>query len=92
MKRILYCVIMLFSAISIMADDGVCNDVEFWSYGHIYADGSNDRIALEKELMLCRADSITAIFVFKNTTQDTVIVDCAFPVNVDFLYTITTVP
>ncbi len=71
-----------------MADDGVCNDVEFWSYGHIYADGSNDRIALEKELMLCRADSITEIFNFKNTTQDTVIVDCAFPVNVDFLYTI----
>lgn len=89
MKRILFFLFIQISVIfSLMADDGVCNDVEFWSYGHIYADGSNNKIALEKELMLCRADSITAIFVFKNTTQDTVIVDCAFPVNVDFLYTI----
>ncbi len=88
MKRILFFIIMLFSAVSLMADDGVCNDVESWSYGHIYTNESNDKIALEKELMLCDQDSITAIFVFKNTTDDTVTVDCAFPINVNFIYTV----
>ncbi|MBE6326694.1 MAG: hypothetical protein E7077_06465 [Bacteroidales bacterium] len=88
MKRILFFIIMLFSAMSLMADDGVCNDVESWSYGHIYTNESNDKIALEKELMLCDQDSITAIFVFKNTTDDTVTVDCAFPINVYFIYTV----
>lgn len=89
MKRILFFLFIQISVIfSLMADDGVCNDVESWSYGHIYTNESNDKIALEKELMLCDQDSITAIFVFKNTTDDTVTVDCAFPINVYFIYTV----
>ena len=89
MKRILFYLFIQISVIfSLMADDGVCNDVESWSYGHIYTNAPSDKIALEKELMLCNQDSITAIFVFKNTTDDTVTVDCAFPINVNFIYTV----
>lgn len=89
MKRILFFLFIQISVIfSLMADDGVCNDVESWSYGHIYTNAPSDKIALEKELMLCNQDSITAIFVFKNTTDDTVTVDCAFPINVNFIYTV----
>ncbi len=77
---------MLFSAISIMADDGGATNFEDWSYGNIYVKEPNDKIALEKELMVCDMDSVRAYFVFKNTTNDTVTVDCAFPIDVKLPY------
>lgn len=86
MKRLLFFMIMLFSAVSLMADDGHTINVENWSYGNIYSKESDDMIALEKELMICSMDSITAIFVFKNTTDDTVTVDCAFPIDLEVPY------
>ena len=89
MKRILFFLFIQLSAIfSLMADDGGVTNVEDWTYGNIYVKEPNDKIALEKELMVCSMDSITAIFVFKNTTDDTVTVDCAFPIDVVLPYTI----
>lgn len=89
MKRILFILFIQLSAIfSLMADDGGTTNVEDWTYGNIYVKEPNDKIALEKELMVCSMDSITAIFVFKNTTDDTVAVDCAFPIDVVLPYTI----
>ncbi len=70
------------------ADDGGARNVEDWTYGNIYVKEPNDKIALEKELMVCGMDSITAVFVFKNTTDDTVTVDCAFPVDAELPYTV----
>lgn len=89
MRRILFFLFIQLSAIfSLMADDGGVTNVEDWTYGNIYVKEPNDKIALEKELMICSMDSITAIFVFKNTTDDTVTVDCAFPIDVVLPYTI----
>ncbi len=77
---------MLLSAMSLMADDGGVTNFEDWTYGNIYVKEPNDRIALEKELMVCDMDSVRAFFVFKNTTNDTVVVDCAFPIDVKLPY------
>ena len=87
MKRILFFLIMQTSLFPLMADDGGVTNVEDWTYGNIYVKEPNDKIALEKELMVCDMDSITAVFVFKNTTEDTVTVDCAFPMDVKLPYT-----
>lgn len=87
MKRILFFLIMQTSLFPLMADEGGVTNDEDWTYGNIYVKEPNDKIALEKELMVCDKDSITAIFVFKNTTADTVAVDCAFPMDVKLSYT-----
>lgn len=82
MKRLL----LFFSFLTIVlggyADDGGARNVEDWTYGNIYVKEPNEKIALEKELMVCDLDSVTATFIFKNTTSDTVSVDCAFPIDV----------
>lgn len=89
MKRILFFLFIQISVIfSLMADDGGTTNVENWTYGNIYVKEPNDKIALEKELMICSMDSVTAIFVFKNTTDDTVTVDCAFPIDVVLPYSL----
>lgn len=87
MKRILFFLIMQATLFPLMADDGGVTNVEDWTYGNIYVKEPNDKIALEKELMVCDKDSITAVFVFKNMTEDTVTVDCAFPMDVKLPYT-----
>ncbi len=87
MKRLLLFFSFLTVAFGVYADDGGVYNVEDWTYGNIYVKEPNDKIALEKELMVCGMDSITAVFVFKNTTDDTVTVDCAFPVDVNLPYT-----
>ena len=87
MKRILFFLFIQISVIfSLMADDGGATNFEDWSYGNIYVKEPNDKIALEKELMVCDMDSVRAFFVFKNTTNDTVVVDCAFPIDVKLPY------
>lgn len=77
---------MFFSVPSLMADDGGSYNFEDWTYGNIYVKEPNNKIALEKELMECDMDSVRATFIFKNTTKDTVVVDCAFPIVVKLPY------
>lgn len=82
MKRLLLFFSFLTIVFSVFADDGVCLEVQEWTYGNIYVKEPNDKIALEKELMVCGLDSITAVFVFKNTTDDVVTLNCAFPIRI----------
>lgn len=63
------------------ADDASAISYEHWSYGHIKADTPNKQIALDKELMKVTVDSIYAIFIFRNTTNQFVETPCVFPIN-----------
>lgn len=65
----------------VRADDASAVSYEHWSYGHIKADSPNKQIALEKELMEVFLDSIRAIFIFRNTSNQQVETPCVFPIN-----------
>ena len=98
MKKIIFTVLALWGAFSAFSDDGGSWYPEDWTYGNIYVKEPNDKIALEKELMIVEQSSkssydektntrtklhgseVEAIFGFKNTTAQSVVVPCAFPV------------
>lgn len=99
MKKIIFAAVFLLSAFSAFSDDGGSFYPEDWTYGNIYVKEPNEKIALEKELMIVEQSSkwawedeaaktfkklhgneVEAIFGFKNTTAQTVVVPCAFPV------------
>ena len=64
------------------ADDGGSYKPEDWTYGNIYVKEPNDKIALERELLIVEQTDgfVTALFDFANTTRGSVTVPCAFPV------------
>ena len=64
------------------ADDGGSYKPEDWTYGNIYVKEPNDKIALERELLIVEQTDgfVTALFDFVNTTRGSVTVPCAFPV------------
>lgn len=98
MKKIIFTAMFLLGAFSAFSDDGGSWYPEDWTYGNIYVKEPNDKIALEKELMIVEQSSkssydektntrtklhgneVEAIFCFKNTTAQSVVVPCAFPV------------
>ena len=98
MKKIIFIAMFLLGAFSAFSDDGGSWYPEDWTYGNIYVKEPNDKIALEKELMIVEQSSkssydektntrtklhgneVEAIFGFKNTTAQSVVVPCAFPV------------
>lgn len=82
MKSVFMMLFLLFSEISFADDGGVLNLRE-WTYGNIYVKEPNDKIALKKELMEVDKDSLRATFIFENTTDEDVVVDCAFPIVVE---------
>ncbi|WP_296848593.1 hypothetical protein [Treponema sp.] len=67
---------------TIFADDGGSYKPEDWTYGNIYVKEPNDKIALERELLIVEQTDgfVTALFDFVNTTRGSVTVPCAFPV------------
>lgn len=86
---------LLFAASFAFADDGGSKKPEDWTYGNIYVTEPNEKIALEKELLIVEqtrtgywkdnfvkelGQEVTAIFGFRNTTGERVTVPCAFPV------------
>lgn len=80
MKKFL-CILFACSLVSVaMADDGETSYPEDWTYGNIYVKEPNKNIALEKEYMYVARHEIDAVFSFRNTTNSTVVVPCAFPV------------
>lgn len=96
MKKIASIIFAFVIAATAFADDGGAIKPEDWTYGNIYVKEPNDKIALEKELMIVEqtgtwysdetksekvhGNEVTAIFGFKNTTPQKVVVPCAFPV------------
>ena len=80
MKKFL-CILFACSLVDVaMADDSATTYPEDWTYGNIYVKEPNQSIALEKEYMFVSGDRIKAVFCFKNTTDSTVVVPCAFPI------------
>lgn len=80
MKNILSTILLLLATLQLFADDGGTSNFRDWTYGNIYVKEPNDKIALRKELMEVDTDSLKATFVFENTTDEDVVVDCAFPI------------
>ena len=82
MKNILSAILLLLATLQLFADDGGVRDYNSWTYGNIYVEEPNDKIALKKELMEVDKDKdlLKATFVFENTTDEDVVVDCAFPI------------
>ena len=82
MKNILSTILLLLATLQLFADDGGVRDYNSWTYGNIYVEEPNDKIALKKELMEVDKDKdlLKATFVFENTTDEDVVVDCAFPI------------
>ncbi len=80
MKKFL-CILFACSLVVVaMADDGGVFYPENWTYGNIYVKEPNKSIALEKEYMYVSGDRVEAVFCFRNTTDSTVVVPCAFPI------------
>ena len=82
MKNILSTILLLLATVQLFADDGGTSNFRDWTYGNIYVKEPNDKIALRKELMEVDTDSLKATFVFENTTDEDVVVDCAFPIQI----------
>lgn len=80
LSRILFPLLAFSFALQTKADDASAISVDHWTYGHVKSDTPNQQIALEKELMIVTHDSIKAIFVFKNTTNQPVETPCVFPI------------
>nr|MBP3282560.1 hypothetical protein [Treponema sp.] len=88
------------------ADDGGSYRPEDWTYGNIYVKEPNEKIALEKELMIVEqtasyrwdeknekstflhGSEVEAVFGFRNTAAERVVVPCAFPVVVKMPFTV----
>lgn len=82
MKKLIL-ILCAFAAASLsFADDGGSYKPEDWAYGNIYVEKPNEKIALERELLIVDQveGDVEARFDFKNTTKEKVIVPCAFPV------------
>mgnify|MGYP007069898865 CR=1 FL=1 len=83
MKKIFSIIFSLTVLVAtIFADDGGSYKPEDWTYGNIYVKEPNDKIALERELLIVEQTDgfVTALFDFANTTRGSVTVPCAFPV------------
>ncbi|MBQ9280602.1 MAG: hypothetical protein IJ207_00175 [Treponema sp.] len=83
MKKIFSIIFSLTVLVAtIFADDGGSYKPEDWTYGNIYVKEPNDKIALERELLIVEQTDgfVTALFDFVNTTRGSVTVPCAFPV------------
>ncbi len=80
MKKVLSLLLACVSTLAAIADDGGTLYPENWTYGNIYVKEPNQSIALEKEYMYVSGDRIEAVFCFRNTTDSTVVVPCAFPI------------
>ena len=51
-KQLIAIWIILFICISAFTDDGGSKNPEEWSYGNIYVTEANEKIALERELLI----------------------------------------
>ncbi|MBR5956881.1 MAG: hypothetical protein IKZ99_00795 [Salinivirgaceae bacterium] len=80
MKRLFCFLFACGLVLSAKADDGGTRFPEEWTYGNIYVKEPNKSIALEKEYMCVSGDRVEAVFCFRNTTDSTVVVPCAFPI------------
>lgn len=83
MKKLISIIVSLTVLAAIaFADDGGSYNPEDWTYGNIYVKEPNDKIALERELLIVEQTEgyVTALFDFVNTTRGSVTVPCAFPV------------
>lgn len=91
MKNILSTILLLLATVQLFADDGGVRDYNSWTYGNIYVKEPNDKIALKKELMEVDKDKdlLKATFVFENTTDEDVVVDCAFPIVIGLNFNVT---
>ncbi|MBP5366672.1 MAG: hypothetical protein J6Y82_12275 [Bacteroidales bacterium] len=83
MRKFLCFIVACLCMSPAFADDGGTSYPEDWTYGNIYVKEPNKSIALEKEYMYVTGDRINAVFSFRNTTDSTVVVPCAFPVVVN---------
>lgn len=82
MKKVILILCVLMAASLSFSDDGGSYYPEDWTYGNIYVDEPNEKIALERELLLVNqaGGEVEARFGFRNTTGGNVVVPCAFPV------------
>lgn len=96
MKKVAVWILLAIISISIVnADDGGVRFPEDWTYGNIYVTEENPHVALEKELLVVEQiplqygnpGLVEAVFLFNNTSNETVNVPCAFPVVVTMPYT-----
>lgn len=88
MKRLFSIFVGIMTMLSAWADDGGSFYPDNWTYGNIYVKEPNQSISLEKEYMevfknihtSAYGNHVKAVFVFRNNTDSTVVVPCAFPV------------
>ena len=107
MKKIflIFAAAVVLSSVA-FADDGGSYRPEDWTYGNIYVKEPNEKIALEKELMIVEqtasyrwdeknekstflhGSEVEAVFGFRNTVAERIVVPCAFPVVVKMPFTV----
>ncbi|MBN2049550.1 MAG: hypothetical protein JW760_03840 [Spirochaetales bacterium] len=65
---------------SAFGDDGSWNQSFSIQGGSIYSETNHPDILLDKELLVFDGEKTTAVFLFKNTSNRNITVDCGFPV------------
>lgn len=77
-----FAVLFLSGIFLAFADDGGTRNPSDWTFGNIYVKEPNQSISLENEFLYVNQYSrnVKAVFDFKNLTNKTVKVPCAFPV------------
>lgn len=81
MKKILpFFLCIAYLGAPLTADDGSWNKAFSVQGGSIYSEDDHPDITLEKELLVFDGEKTTAIFLFRNTSNRAVTVECGFPV------------
>jgi len=72
-------VFSLVLAVTAGTDDGSWNKSFSVHGGSIYSDTDHPDISLDKELLVFDGEKTTAVFLFRNTSQKAITVECGFP-------------
>jgi hypothetical protein len=83
-KKTIYVCILSFCifSLSLFGDDGSWNESFHINGGSIYTEEENNAVALEEEILVFDGRATTAIFLFRNTTDEDLKVTCGFPVKI----------
>lgn len=89
MKYVLLAIFSFAAAAALAADDGSWGDFRGYTpaEGPLYSEAGNPDVALEKEYLELgdyKTGSTRAVFQFRNTAKKSLVVECAFPVRLEW--------
>ncbi len=92
MKYLLLAIVSFAAAAALAADDGSWGDSRGYTpaEGPLYSEAGNPDVTLEKEYLELgdyKTGSTRAVFQFRNTAKKSLVVECAFPIRIEWYVT-----